>query len=85
VSSSSRRAILYGGCNVQFATFTLDGNALSFSGVIGTKKACQVDKDSSITTPMFEESKYLEIVNSQLVFYDKDLKQKVVYTSAPPP
>jgi len=49
VSSSNKRAILYGGCNVQFGTFALDGNAISFSGIIGTKKACQVNKDGEIT------------------------------------
>lgn len=83
-SSSSNRLILYGGCNVQFSTFKLSKNEISFSGAAGTRKFCSVDNDRLITKPVFEKAKYVEVRNNRLFFYDQDIKEVAVFTTVPP-
>jgi len=64
-----QRIILYGGCNVQFSTYTLTNNAIKFGPISGTKKFCAQDNDSMISNPLFS-SVYAEITATTLKFYD---------------
>jgi heat shock protein HslJ len=84
ISSSASRIILYGGCNVQFSTFTLHSNQISFSALVGTKMACQPDNDSLITSPLFLQSTYTQISEKDIIFYSAEFKQSIAFTTVPP-
>lgn len=83
-NSAIKRFILYGGCNVQFSTYSLSDNKITFGAVGSTRKACSPDNDSSITDPLFLRSTYIQLDGKSLVFYDANLKETIAFTSIVP-
>ena len=66
IITGRNRVILYGGCNVHFSTYELNGNKISFSAVRGTRRACEVDNDVIITTPLFKDSNLAAVSDNAL-------------------
>lgn len=76
--------IIYGGCNVLFSLFKIEGSVILFAGAVGTKKACAIDNDNAVTIPIFVNSKYVQVKDNYLIFYDENLKLTAAFTNVPP-
>jgi heat shock protein HslJ len=84
ITSPNKRIIMYGGCNVNFSTYTLNGNQISFTVPAGTRKACLNDNDKLVLEPLLKFASYIEASQGLLFFYDSKLAETIVLTTAPP-
>lgn len=75
---------MYGGCNVNFSSFNLTGNQISFTAAAGTRKACLNDNDKQVMDPIFKNANFVEVSQGLLFFYDSKLAESIVLTTTPP-
>lgn len=71
---------MYGGCNVHFATFTLQENEVEFGEPVATRRSCPDNMDSKVVDPFFMESAYMEVSEDKVDFYDSQLAKTICLT-----
>jgi heat shock protein HslJ len=84
ITSANKRIIMYGGCNVNFSTYSFNGNQVSFTAPAGTRKACLNDNDKQVMDPLLRNANYVEASQELLFFYDSKLGESIVLTTTPP-